>query len=202
MTRKIFTLIEMLVVLAIISVLMAILLPALSKAKKMASGVSCVNNLKQLGLGISSYAGDYNEYLPSPNRDGWAGRNWVSVMYEARCVLAKTRQGILACPDAQGVLAGWSQLAGNGTTADYAMNFHLGELSPAAGNSANSGKLTAHKSDYIILAEANVGCTFAENCLERIMYRHPGGANLLFCDLGVRRHSILSPNDVVYGVDQ
>lgn len=200
MKKKSFTLIEMLVVLAIISVLMAILLPALRKAREMATGVSCVNNLKQLGVGVSSYAGDYNDYLPSPVRDGWSGRNWVSVMYETHCVLVKSRQGILACPDAQGALAGWDQISGNGTAADYSMNYHLGGVNPWD-VSAYAGKLTAHKSDYVLLLDAGVGCCFSSASLDYVKYRHLKAANILFCDLGVRRHSILSPDDIKYGVD-
>jgi prepilin-type N-terminal cleavage/methylation domain-containing protein/prepilin-type processing-associated H-X9-DG protein len=59
-----FTLIELLVVVAIIAVLIALLLPSLSQAREMAKSMSCMNNMKQLGLGWSYYMNDFNEYGP------------------------------------------------------------------------------------------------------------------------------------------
>jgi len=59
---KTFTLIELLIVIAIIAILAALLLPALNTAKYYAKNASCISQLKQIGTSWATYANDYNHY--------------------------------------------------------------------------------------------------------------------------------------------
>jgi prepilin-type N-terminal cleavage/methylation domain-containing protein/prepilin-type processing-associated H-X9-DG protein len=59
-----FTLIELLVVIAIIAILAALLLPVLAKAKDRAKATQCMNNMRQIDLGIKLYVDDFNGTMP------------------------------------------------------------------------------------------------------------------------------------------
>jgi len=95
-----FTLIELLMVIAVIIILVSILFPALSKAREMAKNATCKSNLKQCGLASLVYAGDFRTWLanggPDPNSsgDGWGG-NGISTLVSQKYI---GRSPVLYCP--------------------------------------------------------------------------------------------------------
>ena len=185
-----FTLIELLVVIAILSVLMSMLLPALSQARDKSKSIKCQGNLKQLGLAIMSYCGDYTDRLPAINRStsdiSNCGR-YAMTMIAPYLSGAKDASGnylintpVFLCPSAQNLPAN-----------NYAWSHYI------AGNAwelptANSLTRITTPSRMLCLVDANSHVTsywdivydLSQKCIDP---RHSGAPNVLCVDAHVER---------------
>lgn len=73
-----FTLVELLVVIAVIAILASLMLPALNKARDVAKSINCINNEKQIGLLSMQYTNDYSDYIVPANARNPTSNNIVN----------------------------------------------------------------------------------------------------------------------------
>jgi len=129
--KKNFTLLELLIVVAIIAILAGTLLPALNKARQTALRIGCTSNLKQLGTLCLLYAADNNGYTPGINYDlsdaGLVAHSWMQQLYEiqnpGKKYAPKVNPGIFKCPANPEQVEIWKGTAKN---CSYAMNVQYG----------------------------------------------------------------------------
>jgi prepilin-type N-terminal cleavage/methylation domain-containing protein len=128
-----FTLVELLMVIAIIAILGAMLIPALPAAKARAQRMACVGNLKQFGAGIFIYAGDYGDRLPgskyNPQLSPTGGGDSSCFLYEGSGVTGMPVDPAVTPPTNHGLLYSTAIMAKDvsfycpGHTADLGIQF-------------------------------------------------------------------------------
>lgn len=205
-----FTLVELLVVIGIISMLIAILLPALNRAREQARQVSCASNERQLFMAMTNYASENNGTLPIPSTKGQSSQTPLTVCWLMANVgvadytqgtlwpyIAPTQhacQGVMVCPDdidaAETVLnGGVTNLVARNFS--YSFNWNTAPPPntpgfPAVGFTGVKVSRIRHPADRILICE-ELSPNDAYSCLgsnedDRPATCHTGGANYGFGD--------------------
>lgn len=155
-----FTLVEMLVVIALIAILASLLLPVLSRAKSKSESISCLNNARQLGLAWLLYADDHGDRLPynlgGPTRAQVADRsnlNWVNgilnweldsdntnramITDASLAAYANKSAGIYHCPSDRVVSSVQRSAGWTARVRSYSMNAMVGDAGDLSRNGYN-----------------------------------------------------------------
>lgn len=99
--RNAFTLVELLVVISIIALMISILLPALQGARAEARAVTCMSNMRQIGLGLHMYANDSSGRIPAVTPDPPQVKYWFELLspYVGELKHVTTPEGVWRCPE-------------------------------------------------------------------------------------------------------
>ncbi len=160
MPRRAFTLIELLIVMAIISVLAGLLVPAVAMARKAARRTECASNLRQIAYGFESYLQDNHSVYPaaddpvstSPAYWLWMGRGWRRVLMP----YLEGVQQVLYCPDDETAPGKWENTSYGYSLAFYHTPKQIDAMSSAADTYSNPVRTIPQSSDAVAFPSQKV----------------------------------------------
>lgn len=223
---RIFTLIELLIVIAIIAVLAAILLPALNTARNKAYQVKCLNNMRQIGLGFSQYITDYREYFPTSDASPhWTTKTAPYSQGKVPGSSAAWRKSVYICPADRHIpncRRGTSDTDGvNEVRISYGYNVYLAQQKNSGGMTyewpVRLSVITRPSENLLVLCseflrnnpsystekELDTAGHFVASRLEGSSWHSPSKSNVLMVDGGVRLvpYLLLSDNTMQWRGD-
>jgi prepilin-type N-terminal cleavage/methylation domain-containing protein/prepilin-type processing-associated H-X9-DG protein len=194
---KEFTLIELLIVIAIIAILTSILLPALKQAKEKAKAISCANKLKQIAPAVFMYTNDYNDCLPHagdaqiPTQK--ANATWKALLAPYLAITSITaynlEHGPFLCPSQERKTCGDPLAGSNGFYGGYGWNYkYLGWRDVDESGCLGWVRLSQIKnpSKLIMAGDTSDAHVVASRFFQLYdwepAYRHKAGGNYLWVD--------------------
>jgi prepilin-type N-terminal cleavage/methylation domain-containing protein/prepilin-type processing-associated H-X9-DG protein len=177
-----FTLVELLVVMAIIAILIAMLLPALSRARLQAKSVACQSNMRQVGQALLIYAGNWRGWLYPPERgatSAYADR-WPAHVFKP----AIWNPPVLKCPNDLDPVEEHSYVLNNHL---YYEKIKYTTKVPRRSSSdvVVMGEKHSEEPDYYMDVDSSLALHDYDRVVESYRHGRSVGSNYLFLDLHV-----------------